>query len=153
RKKAADKRREIGGAMPAMITKTVLFLRAGLTVAESWRMISEKTGGVLGEEMRRTSEEIKNGASLQDAFTAFAVRCDEKTAARFSWLISRNLLKGDGGLSEVLADFGNEIWEERKALARERGGAASNALVLPLIIIFIGILIQIAVPLLGGNVL
>jgi len=153
RKKAEKRRKLICAGMPSVIAGTVLFQRAGLTVTESWRTVAEKTGGPLGEEMRRTYESIKNGLSPSDALAEFAVRCDEKTASRFAWLLGRNLIKGDANLPDVLTDFSREIREERKARARSLGGAASNALVLPLMLIFIGILMLVAIPLFGGNLI
>ncbi len=151
RKKASERRRRIAADMPAVISETVLFQRAGIPLIETWRMIAERTQGPLGDEMKLAYESIRNGEAPSEAFAEFAGRCDEKTASRYAWTVSRNLSKGDRGLADLLTDYGREIREERRARAKRLAGAASGALVLPLVMMFIGILLLIVIPLLGGD--
>ena len=153
RKKAADRRRRIASGMPAVISETVLFQRAGIPIIETWRMIAERTQGPLGDEMKLACESVRNGAAPSEAFAEFARRCDEKTASRYAWTVSRNLQKGDAGLADLLTDYGREIREERRARAKRLAGAASGALVVPLVLMFVGILLLIVLPLLGGDLL
>lgn len=58
----------------------------------------------------------------------------------------QNLQKGNAEIAFFLRDMSNEMWEEKKHLVKRKGEAANSKLLLPIAMIFIGILIMIMVP-------
>ena len=150
KRRAALKRRDVALAMPAAVSKIYMLISAGLTLTDAWRTASESVPGILGEEMRRTSEMIANGDSCEEAFSSFADRCCENSARRFSWLVIQNLKKGDGELCPSLGYLSTEIWDERLGRAEKAGRNASGALLVPLLMMFGSIILMVAGPLLAS---
>lgn len=132
--------------LPQALSKMVLLLGAGMTVREAWDKIAYSSGGELCQEMRRTSVQILNGISEQEAYTDFAARCNVKEVRKFVSLIVQNLSKGNAELGIMLKGMADEYWDEKKHTAKRKGEQASAKLLLPLCIMFIGIIIVLVVP-------
>lgn len=138
---------EILADYPVMLSRLTLLVNAGLVVREAWNRIAYTSEGVLYKEMQRTSEEIKNGMSDLDAFYNFAQRCSLKEIKKFSSILSQNIQKGGTDLAGSLRYMTDESWAEKKHRAKIKGETAGTKLMLPLMIMFSGILIMVVVPL------
>ena len=62
----------------------------------------------------------------------------------------QNLSKGNSELVEYLKQQGKESWENKKHNVRRQGEKASSKLLIPIGIMFIGILIIVVVPIFGN---
>jgi tight adherence protein C len=119
-----------------------------MTVPRAWEKIvsDRKNLTPLYEELNKTYLEIKNGKPEMTAYEDFAKRCRVKEITKFIAAIIQNLRKGNGELVTLLKLQSNECWQLRKNLARRLGEEASTKLVLPLMIMFVGILIIVILP-------
>ncbi len=133
---------------PDFLNKLVLLINAGMTVSRAWEKIvsDRKNMTPLYEELNTTFLEIKNGKPEMEAYEDFARRCRVKEITKFITLIIQNLRKGSGDLVPLLKLQSNECWELRKNMARRLGEEASTKLVLPLMIMFVGILVIVILP-------
>lgn len=133
---------------PDFLNKLVLLINAGMTVPRAWEKIvtDRKNMTPLYEELNTTYLEIKNGKSETAAYEDFARRCRAKEITKFIAAIIQNLRKGNGELVPLLKLQSNECWQLRKNMAKRLGEEASTKLVLPLMIMFIGILIIVILP-------
>lgn len=133
---------------PDFLNKLVLLINAGMTVPRAWDKIvmDRKNMTPLYEELQITYLEIKNGKPEMEAYEDFARRCRVKEITKFITLILQNLRKGNGELVPLLKLQSNECWELRKNMARKLGEEASTKLVLPLMIMFVGILVIVILP-------
>lgn len=138
---------EILADYPVMLSRLTLLVNAGLVVREAWNRIAYTSEGALYKEMQKTSEEIKNGVSDIDAFYNFAQRCSVKEVRKFSSVLSQNIQKGGTELAVSLRYMTNESWTEKKHRAKIKGETAGAKLMIPLMIMFSGILIMVVVPL------
>ena len=89
---------------------------------------------------------MQNGVPEWEAYRNFADRCALKEVRRFASTMIQNLQKGNAEIAFFLRDMSNEMWEEKKHLVKRKGEAANSKLLLPIAMIFIGILIMIMVP-------
>lgn len=145
---AVEKKHEkILADYPVMLSRLTLLVNAGLVVREAWNRIAYTSDGPLYKEMQRTSEEVKNGVSDIDAFYNFAQRCSVKEVRKFSSVLSQNIQKGGTELAVSLRYMTNESWAEKKHRAKIKGETAGAKLMIPLMIMFSGILIMVVVPL------
>ena len=101
-----------------------------------------------GKEQRLL--EIDNGIMEADAYRNFADRCSVKEVRKFTSLILQNLQKGNEELALFLGDMSTEMWEMKKNEVKQKGEKANSRLLLPVFLIFIGILILILVPVMSG---
>ena len=85
-----------------------------------------------------------------DAYRNFADRCSVKEVRKFTTLILQNLQKGNEELALFLGDMSTEMWEMKKNEVKQKGEKANSRLLLPVFLIFIGILILILVPVMSG---
>ncbi len=138
---------EILSAYPVMLSRLTLLVNSGLVVREAWNRIAYTSEGALYIEMQKASEEIKNGVPDRDAFYNFAQRCAVKEIRKLSSILSQNIQKGGTDLTLSLRYMTNESWAEKKHRAKMKGETAGAKLMIPLMIMFAGILIMVVVPL------
>ena len=150
RDRQKERKAEIERDLPAVISKTVLLNDAGLTLSDAWNTVAVSSDGAVYREMRQTSEQMKNGMSAEEALLLFADRCGVRDARQFAGILSRQKAKGGDDISAALRFLNGESWEGRKQRAKVRGQAASEAMLLPMLMMFIGILLMILLPMLSG---
>ncbi len=133
---------------PDFLNKLVLLINAGMTVPRAWERIVGDRGNMtpLYEELNVTYLEIRNGKSETAAYEDFARRCRVREITKFVTLIIQNLRKGNGELVSLLKLQSNECWQLRKNMAKRLGEEASTKLILPLMIMFVGILVIVLLP-------
>lgn len=141
-----ERRDELLSDMPQMLSKLTLLVNSGMIVRDAWSKVAYGGNRELYREMQATVTEIQNGVSSMEAYRNFADRCAIKEVRRFSSTLIQNMQKGNAEISIFLREMSDEMWEEKKHLVRRKGEAANSKLLLPIGMIFVGILIMIMVP-------
>lgn len=140
------RREELLLDLPQVLSKMALLINSGMVMREAWVRVSQTGERALYQEMRITSNEMANGASDLEAFRDFADRCSVKQIRKVTSTLVQNMEKGNKELSYFLDDMSREMWEEKKNLVRQKGETAGGKLLIPIGMIFIGVLILIIVP-------
>jgi len=133
-----------------MLSKLTLLVNAGVPIREAWTKVAAANEGILYQEMRNTALELSNGIQEVEAYKTFGERCSIKSLRKFSTMMIQNLQKGSGEVVVFLRDMSNEAWEEKKHEVKRRGEKASSKLIMPIGLIFLGVLILIMVPMFAG---
>ena len=89
---------------------------------------------------------MNNGVAEVDAIYGFGMRCMLPEIKKFSSTIIQGLTKGNSELAAMLQDQSKEVWQMKKQLVRREGEKAASKLLIPICIMFVGILIMILVP-------
>ena len=131
---------------PHVLSQLALLVNAGMPLREALGITSEKGNGVLYQELKVLMEEINNGVPEYEALASLADRCGVDSVRKFSSLIIQNVRKGSGELAMVLMELSSEVWRNRVSNVKEEGEKASAKLMIPVMIIFAGILIMVVVP-------
>lgn len=129
-----------------VVSKLALLTNAGLILKEAWEVIAFEGEGVIYSEMQRAVEEMKNGVSDVDAIYSFGTRCMLPEIKKFTSTILQGITKGNRELSMMLQEQSKEVWQMKKQLVRREGEKASSKLLIPICIMFVGVLIMILVP-------
>lgn len=142
------RRRSIQMEFPEFVNKLTLLVNAGMTISKAWeKIINENTKEhILYDEMRYSLMEIKAGKPEAVAYEEFARRCRVKEVTKFVSVIVMNLKRGGSEVVPVLKAQGNECWEMRKNAARQLGEEASTKILIPLMIMFMGIVLIASTP-------
>lgn len=142
------RRRSIQMEFPEFVNKLTLLVNAGMTISKAWEKIinENKKNHILYDEMRYALMEIKAGKPEGVAYEEFARRCKVKEVTKFVSVIVMNLRRGGAEVVPVLRAQGNECWEMRKNAARQLGEEASTKILIPMMIMFIGIIIIVVTP-------
>ena len=117
-----------------------------MVLRDAWKKVSITGERTLYLEMQNTNLEMENGVMEIDAYRNFAERCNVKEVRKFTSLIIQNLNKGNEELAYFMKDLSDEMWEVKKNEVKQKGEKANSQLLLPMMMIFIGILLMIMVP-------
>lgn len=137
---------EILSDYPEILSKLTLLVNAGMVIREAWTKVAYTCDRAMYKEMQLTSEEMNNGVSELDDLHNFAQRCSVKEIRKFTSILSQNIQKGGSELTMSLRYMNEESWEEKKQRAKRKGETAGTKLMIPLMIMFVGILFMIIVP-------
>lgn len=131
---------------PHMLSQLALLVNAGMTLRQAMERSSTGKEGRLYQEMQITLREINNGVSEYEALRNLSERCNLLEIKRFTTAVLQNLQKGSGRLAAALKEMSEQVWLERSNQVRQMGAAASSKLMIPIMIIFIGVLLMVMVP-------
>jgi tight adherence protein C len=140
------RRNNLKASFPEVLSKLTLLLNAGLVLREAWVKVAFSSDSLLYQEMRITSEEIRNGLSDQQAISNFAKRCALKEIKKFATIVTQNIQKGSTELTNSLKLLTIENWELKRHEIKRKSEIAGQKLLFPIGIMFIGILLMIMVP-------
>lgn len=131
---------------PNAVSTIALLVNSGMILREAWREVSLSADTELYMEMRKVNEDIDNGVAEVDALYSFGNRCVTPEIKKFTAFIVQGLEKGSRDLAIALRNQTDEMWELKKQNILKRGELASSKLMIPLMIMFIGILIMVMGP-------
>lgn len=129
-----------------VVSKLALLVNAGMIMREAWEKVAYTGDGEFYQEMQRVIVNINNGMSEIDAYTEFGTRCTSPEIKKFTSTIIQGLVKGNRELVEMIKQQSREIWDSKRHRVKQQGEKAASKLLIPICIMFIGILIMIIVP-------
>ena len=129
-----------------IVSKLALLINAGMIMREAWNEVAYAGDGVIYDEMRRVCTDMNNGVSETEAIRRFGVRCVIPEIKKFSSTIIQGLEKGNKDLAIMLRTQSDEVWEAKKQRVKTAGAQANTKLMIPMFIMFIGVLVMIVVP-------
>lgn len=145
-KKIKKRSDELLTDFPEMVSKLALLINAGVIMKEAWQQVAESGQGLLYEEMRKAVMDMENNTPEVDAYLQFSNRCVIAEIKKFTSTVIQGLIKGNREFSLMIKEQSKEIWVARQENVRQQGEKASSKLLIPISIMFIGILIMIIVP-------
>ncbi len=131
---------------PHILSQMSLLLNAGMPLREVLRKLSVRKETLFYQEMGIMVKMIDNGDSEYDAMRQFADRCGVPEIRKFSLMVMQNITRGSEGMAASLKEMSDEIWNERKNHVRQLGEKVSARLLIPIMMIFGGILVMVIVP-------
>lgn len=145
--KQLDKKSKIYVAQfPNVVSTMALLVNAGMVLREAWTQVAYSDNKEINIQMQITSEDINNGMGEKEAYYAFATRCASNDIKKFISFLVQGLEKGSKDLAHVLVNQSAELWTVKRESALKQGELASAKLLVPIIIIFVGILIMVMGP-------
>lgn len=129
-----------------VVSKLALLTNAGMILREAWQEVAFAGTGTIYKEMQTAVNEMNNGVSEVDAFFNFGTRCIIPEVKKFTSTIIQGMTKGNSELTAMLQEQSKEVWQMKKQVVRREGEKAASKLLIPICIMFVGILIMILVP-------
>lgn len=146
KKKILKRSNEMLNEFSEVVSKLALLTNAGMILREAWEEVAFGGEGIIYNEMRRSVGEMNNGVSEIDAIYSFGSRCMIPEIKKFTATIIQGMVKGNSELSGMMLTQSKEVWQLKKQLVRRAGEKAASKLLIPMMIMFVGILIMIVVP-------
>lgn len=129
-----------------VISKLALLTNAGMIFRDAWISVAYTGERALYREMQNAVEMMNNGKSEVDALVTFGSRCVAPEIKKFTSTIVQGLINGNTELPSLLQNQSKEFWNLRRQMIRRAGEKASSKLMIPILIMFLGILIMILIP-------
>ena len=129
-----------------VVSKLALLVNAGMILREAWVKVAETGEGELYQEMRRAVEQMNNGVAEVDAYSEFGSRCISPEIKKFTSTIVQGMVKGNRELVEMIKQQSREIWDAKRHNVKQQGEKAAAKLLIPICVMFVGVLIMIVVP-------
>lgn len=146
KKKITERSEEMLHDFSEVVSKLALLTNAGMILREAWQEIAYAGEGVIYKEMQTAVEEMNNGVAEIDAIYNFGSRCIIPEIKKFTSTIIQGLTKGNSELVIMLQEQSKEVWQMKKQLVRREGEKAASKLLVPICVMFVGILIMVIVP-------
>ena len=135
---------------PKMVSKLTLLINAGMLVRRAWDEVANSNHeDALYEEMRISSKDIQEGMSIERAMESFASRCGIKEIRKFSSIYVQAVNRGASESINSMKAMAEEAWEQKKQLSKQKGEIASQKLLIPNMIMFIGIMLVVVIPMIA----
>lgn len=145
-KKIESRSSQLIGDFSEVVSKLALLTNAGMILREAWELTSKVGEGVFYQEMRIAVMEMENGISEAEAIRRFGIRCMMPEIKKFSATLIQGIQKGNSELSSMLQNQSAEIWNLRKQNVRRQGEKAASKLMIPIFMMFIGVIIMMVIP-------
>lgn len=145
-KKMQKRSNEILSDFSEIVSKLALLTNAGMIMREAWREVAFNGEGTIYAEMQKTCDDMDNGVSELEAVRRFGVRCIIPEIKKFSSTIMQGIEKGNRELAMMLQVQSDAIWGMKQQNIKREGAKANSKLMVPMFIMFVGILIMIVVP-------
>lgn len=129
-----------------VVSKLALLTNAGMIMHEAWIEVAYTGETEIYKEMQIAVDQMNNGVSEADALFAFGSRCVVPEIKKFTSTIVQGISKGNSELVAMLQEQSREVWSLKKQNVRRQGEKAASKLMLPMMIMFVGILIMVVVP-------
>lgn len=131
---------------PDAISTLALLVNSGMVLREAWTQVAYSNDAPLNLQMQKVAEDMNNGMSEADALYAFSIRCATPEIKKFTSFIIQGLEKGNSDLAISLRNQSSELWEIKRQSVLQQGQLAASKLLIPIMVMFIGILIMVMGP-------
>lgn len=146
-KKIRLRSEEMIGDFCEVVSKLALLTNAGMILHEAWEFVADSGGeGTIYKEMRIARDDMNNGLADTEAIRRFGNRCIIPEIRKFTSTLIQGMVKGNDELVVMLQNQSSEVWNIKKQDVRRQGEKAASKLMIPMLLMFIGILIMVIVP-------
>lgn len=147
-----DKRaQECESQLPEVVSTMAILVNSGMVLREAWATVSENGVGEFYELMRKAGENMNNGYSDNDAIFMFGKSSNSSEVKKFTSALLQSMEKGGGELGVFLAQQSSELWSTKRQKMLQGGEKAATKLLLPIVLIFIGIIIIVMTAAFAGT--
>lgn len=125
---------------PDAITKLALIVNSGVILHDAWKIVAEGNDGVLYELMRKSCQEMTNGKSDIEAIRDFGVLTNSDEIKKFTTALVQSIERGGGDLPLFLVNQSSELMKLKRQYMLQKGEKAASALLIPIALMFAGVM-------------
>lgn len=146
-KKIRKRSEEMLSEFCEVVSELALLTNAGMILHEAWEFVANSDReGTIYDEMRIARDDMNNGLPDVEAIRRFGNRCIIPEIRKFTSTLIQGMVKGNDELVIMLQNQSSEVWNTKKQDVRRQGEKAASKLLLPMLLMFVGILIMVIVP-------
>lgn len=145
RGKLDERRNDCEDEFPNTISKLALLVNSGVILHEAWRMVAYGKEGRLYDMMRDACNSMDNGMSEIDAIYEFGVHTNSHDIKKFASALIQSIERGGAELTVFLSNQSGELWAQRRQTLLQKGEKAAGALLMPIALMFLGVMMIVVV--------
>lgn len=128
-------------AFPNAISKMALIVNSGVILHDAWEVVANGNTGIFYDLMKKSCEDMRNGKSDIDAIYEFGVATDSQDIKKFTSALILSIERGGGELPLFLANQSKELWAHHRQVLLQKGEKAAGALLMPIAMMFFGVML------------
>ena len=126
---------------PNAISKMALIVNSGVILHDAWEVVAYGNTGEFYELMQKACQEMKNGKPDVDAIYEFGVSTSSDDIKKFCSALIQSIERGGGELPRFLTNQSQELWSHRRQVMLQKGEKAAGALLMPIAMMFAGVML------------
>ncbi len=127
-----------------------LLVNAGMILIEAWEVVAKSDNDELHLQMQLVLDEVNSGMSIDVALNRFGNRCATPEIRKFTSAIVQGMDKGNKELGNLLKTMSDEVWQAKKQKILQLAELSGNKILIPILIMFIGIMIMVMAPVMSN---
>ena len=137
--------------LPEVVSTMAVLVNSGMVLREAWNMVADNGKGAFYELMRKAGENMRNGYSDADAIFLFGRASNSTEVKKFTSALLQSMEKGGAELAGFLAHQSSELWSAKRQRMLQAGEKAATKLLLPIVLIFVGVIIIVMTAAFAGS--
>jgi len=137
--------------LPEVVSSMAILVNSGMMLRDAWYLISERGNGDFYELMRKATGNMRNGMSDKDAIFLFGRESNSLEIKKFSSALIQSMEKTAVELSGFLANQSSELWNVKQQAMLQEGEKASTKLLMPIMLIFVGVILIVISAAFSGS--
>ena len=151
-KNAIEKRKtECEDELPEVVSTLAILVNSGMVLRDAWNMIADNGEGAFFTLMKRATENMRNGMSDAEAVYVFGRDSNSTEIKKFTSAMIQSMEKGGGELGQFLMNQSSELWNLKRQRKLQKGEKAGTKLLIPIVLIFVGIIIIVMTAAFAGS--
>lgn len=147
----AKRTEECESQLAEVVSTMAILVNSGMVLREAWNMVADNGTGAFHELMRKAGEDMKNGYSDADAIFLFGRASNSAEIKKFTIALLQSMEKGGAELSGFLAQQSSELWNAKRQRMLQAGEQGAAKLLLPIVLIFVGVIIIVITAAFAGS--
>lgn len=129
--------------LPEVVSSMAILINSGMILKEAWNVVSESRDGDFYQLMRKARYNMENGFSDADAIYLFGKESNSVEIKKFVSSLLQSMEKGGGEIAAFMANQSKELWSTKRQKMLQEGEKAATKLLIPIVLMFLGIMIII----------
>lgn len=146
-----QRREECEAQLAEMVSTMAVLLNTGMVLRDVWELVSRHGEGALYELMRKASDNMNSGMTEKDALFHFGRISNSPEIRKFTSAMLQSMEKGGAELGSFMQQQSSELWNMRRQRMLQSGEKASTKLLVPIMLIFVGVIIIVMTAAFGGT--
>lgn len=126
---------------PNAISKMALIVNSGVIIHDAWEIVANGNTGEFYTLMQKSCDEMQNGKSDIDAIYEFGALTGSDDIKKFTSALIQSIERGGGELPAFLSNQSKELWAHRRQVMLQKGEKAAGALLMPITMMFVGVIL------------
>lgn len=147
-KKVAERHVFISMDLPDFTNKILVLSGAGLSVRAAIIKVCKDLpkDTPFYRELKKSVYFMENGETPESAMDLLCMKCNMPEVRRMTSVLLQNMQRGGTDVLFALREIGNELWNERRAMAKRMAEKAGTKLLFPMMLMLLAVILIVAAP-------